>query len=87
MAGSYRHITNADGSCRGMDLLKNTGDAAETIEEMYLMIAYMASQLTPNDPRQAIHEAWLEGYLRPLSNDNADNLSLTGFDAFWDQES
>lgn len=85
MAGSYRHVTNSDGSFRGFDLVENGGDAAETIDEMWKMIDWLARQLTPNghDHREAIHEAWLEGYLRPLNNGNADNPRLASFEDFW----
>jgi hypothetical protein len=38
MAGSYRHITNGDGSFRGVELLDNLGDACEALEECYDMI-------------------------------------------------
>ena len=41
MAGSYRHITNDDGSYRGVDLLDNLGDADEALEECVAMIQAM----------------------------------------------
>jgi hypothetical protein len=84
MAGSYRHITNPDGSFRGLDLLENRSDDGQAIEEMWRMIAWLGAQLTPGDPRQAIHQAWREGYLRPLVPGNAANERLAGFAAFWE---
>ena len=83
MAGSYRHVTNSDGSFRGADLLENGGDTYEAVEEMHAMIAYLAAQVNPAEPRRAIHEAWREGYLRPLNNGNADDERFAGFDGFW----
>lgn len=41
MAGSYRHITNDDGSFRGIDLIDDLGDAYEALEECYLMIQFL----------------------------------------------
>ena len=58
MAGSYRHITNSDGSFRGVELLDHLGDALEALEECYEMINY----LTGGD-RIKIYEAWRNGYL------------------------
>lgn len=85
MAGSYRHVTNRrTGEFTGLDLIDNLGDAYEAIEEMHLMIAWLAAQTTPDDPRRAIHEAWREGYLRPRAPGNAADERLTGFDAFWE---
>lgn len=84
MAGSYRHIARADGSFRGIDLIDNLGDAHEAIEEMHDMIAWLAARISPDNPRQAIHEAWREGHLRARYPFNADNESIAGFDAFWE---
>lgn len=91
MAGSYRHVTNGDGSFRGMDLIDNLGDALEAIEEMHDMIAWLADQVAGRDrsldtPRSAIHAAWREGYLRKRHPDNANNESLAGFDGFWSDD-
>jgi hypothetical protein len=83
VAGSYRHVTNEDGTFRGADLLENGGDTYEAVEEMHAMIAWLAGQIDPANPRAAIHRAWREGYLRPLNNGNADIESIAGFDAFW----
>lgn len=41
MAGSYSHITNEDGSFRGIDLIDNMGDAYEALEECYGMIQWL----------------------------------------------
>ena len=84
MAGSYRHVTNSDGSFRGADLLENGGDTYEAVEEMHAMIAYLAAQVNPAEPLRAIHEAWREGYLRHNGTTNADDESLAGFDRFWE---
>lgn len=81
MAGSYQHVTNDDGSFRGLDLIDNLGDAYEAIEEMHDMIAFMARAISPDDPRLAIHEAWRYGVDRPP--ENTANESLCGFDAYW----
>jgi hypothetical protein len=86
MAGSYRHITNADGTFRGFDLLDNRRDDGQAIEEMWEMIRWFGSLVTPEDPRIAIHKAWLEGYLRPLVPENAINESLASFEAFWSDD-
>lgn len=84
MAGSYRHVTEADGSFRGFDLIENGGDAAEAIDEMWQMIAYMGAQLTPDDPRRAIHEAHRFGVERPPGNTANDDLM--SFDRYWSDE-
>jgi hypothetical protein len=42
MAGSYRHVTNDDGSFRGGDLLDGGGDVYEAVEEMYHMIQILS---------------------------------------------
>lgn len=91
MAGSYRHVTNSDGTFRGFDLVENGGDAAETIDEMWKMIDWLARRLNERagsnpDHRVQIYEAWLEGYLRPLGNGNADNPRLASFERFWSDD-
>ena len=50
MAGSYRHITEDDGSLSGPEdhRLDNLGDAYEAIEEMYGMIWWLAD----GDPKR-----------------------------------
>ena len=84
MAGSYRHVTNADGSWRGFDLIDNGGDAAEAIDEMWQMIAYMGAKLTPDDPRRAIHEAHRYGVQRPP--ENTANDDLMSFERYWSDD-
>ena len=88
MAGSYRHVTNPDGSYRGTDLIENLGDASEAIDEMWQMITYLATKVWAIDDqetvREAIHEAWRFGVPRPPEN-TADE-SLCGFDAFWETD-
>jgi len=42
MAGSYGHVTNADGTYRGVALLENMGDMHEAVEEMWFMIHNLA---------------------------------------------
>lgn len=86
MAGSYRHVTDADGSFRGIDLIDNLGDAYEALEEMHAMIGWLALRRYPADPRRAIHAAWREGYLRPRFPANAADESLAGFDRFWETD-
>jgi hypothetical protein len=76
MAGSYRHVTNDDGTFRGTDLIENGGDFYETVEEMWLMINW----LTGGD-KAKIHEAWLDGYFKP--NCPPSNLPLATFERFW----
>lgn len=77
MAGSYRHITNTDGTFRGTDLLENLGDASEAVEEMYAMIVWLT-----NGDKLKIHEAYVEGYFKkhcPL-----ENLPLVSYERFWE---
>ncbi len=38
MAGSYRHITDKDNNFRGVELIKNLGDAYEALEECWHFI-------------------------------------------------
>jgi hypothetical protein len=87
MAGSYRHVTNADGTFRGIDLIDNLGDAHEALEEMHQMIAYLATELAEcdgqNDARHMVHEAWRYGVDRP--RENTANEKLCSFDAFWEK--
>lgn len=73
MAGSYKHIVNADGSFRGTELLDNLGDAYEALEECFEMIQW----LSHGDPRM-IHKAWLEGYFK--KNCPIDNLPMASFE-------
>ena len=85
MAGSYRHVTNSDGSFRGLDLIENLGDAYEAIEEMHDMIRWFAERADFfDDPRAAIHAAWRYGHGRPP--ENTANESICGFEAFWRDE-
>lgn len=80
MAGSYQHVTNADGSFdEDISLINSLWDAQEAIEEMWLMIDH----LTGSD-RTKIYEAWLEGYFKrrcPIGN-----LPLATFEKFWKTE-
>ena len=67
MAGSFRHITNPDGSFCGIDHIENLGDAYEALEECFYMIEF----LTTGD-KQKIFEAWRDGYFKkfcPPQND------------------
>jgi hypothetical protein len=48
MAGSYGHITNDKGQFIGVELLGNSGDTYEAVEEMYGMIWYLAN----GDPKK-----------------------------------
>ena len=76
MAGSFRHITNSDGSFSGMDLIENMRDASECIEECYDMIAY----LTGGDKKK-MWEAWKKGYaMKKLPQ---SNRSLFGYRGYW----
>lgn len=91
MAGSYRHVTNSDGSFRGTDLIENGGDAHEAIEEMHDMIAWLADRVAGLDrsldtPRSAIHVAWREGHLRKRHPANANDERLAGFDSWWSDD-
>jgi hypothetical protein len=45
MAGSYKHVVNADGTFHGVSLLDHLGDAYEALEEMYGMVWYLADSL------------------------------------------
>lgn len=76
MAGSYRHVTNADGTFRGLGLIETGGDALEAIEEMWLMIDH----LTGGD-KQKIFEAWRDGYFKRRCPES--NLPLATFERFW----
>lgn len=60
MAGSYQHVTNPDGTYRGMGCIDNLGDASEAIEEMWQMI----HALTNGSP-WSIYLAWLEATKPP----------------------
>ncbi len=42
MAGSYRHITNDDGTFAGTALLDHMGDAYEALEECHHMITVLS---------------------------------------------
>ena len=67
MAGSYLHITNSDGSFRGIELISDLMDAYEALEECHMMIDH----LTGGD-REKIFEAWRDGYFKkrcPAKND------------------
>lgn len=57
MAGSYRHVTDAEGKFSGMDCIDNLGDAHEALEECVDMIMWLATQLTAGDPRWMIWAA------------------------------
>lgn len=78
MAGSYRHITNADGAFQGTDLIDNVGDAYEALLECYEMIQYLSG----GDKRK-IHEAYVEGYFK--KHCPIENLSLATFERFWEE--
>lgn len=51
MAGSYDHVVTDDGNLGSnqfvIDMLENGGDVYETIEQMYGMIWYLATVLSP----------------------------------------
>ena len=79
MAGSYRHLTNADGTFRGFDLVENRKDCAEAIEEMWLMIDW----LTGGD-KQKIFEAWREGYFKKECP--PENLPMATYERFWSRD-
>jgi len=87
MGGSYRHVTNSDGSFRGFDLLDGRRDDGMAIKEMWQMIDHLAKRISDStgaDPRRVIHEAWRWGVERPPENTN--NESICGFDAFWSDD-
>lgn len=42
MAGSFKHLTNEDGTYRGPDLLENMSDMGQAVEQMFFMIGYLA---------------------------------------------
>lgn len=78
MAGSYRHITNTDGTFRGVELLGNMGDAHEALEECHAMIQYLAE-----GSQSKIFEAWRDGYFRqhcPPGNEPGTE------EAFWSDD-
>lgn len=67
MAGSYRHITDANNAFIGVDSIGDLHDAYEALEECHLMIEH----LTGGD-KVKIFEAWREGYFKkccPPQND------------------
>jgi hypothetical protein len=76
MAGSYRHITNSDGSFRGTDLIENLGDLCEALEECHDMIQYLSG-----GDRQRIFESWLNGHLARVCPSNTPKQT---FDGFWE---
>ena len=78
MAGSYRHITDADGAFIGVALIDNLGDAHEALEECHDMI----QQLTGGDKKK-IYEAWLEGHFKKRCP--PENLPLATFEGFWEE--
>lgn len=87
MAGSYRHVTDADGSFRGIDLIDNLGDAYEALEEMHDMIAWFAETCDPENPKRAIWLAAREGHMRlRIPRENYLNERISGYDAFWERD-
>lgn len=76
MAGSYRHVTSADGEFIGTRLLDGGRDAYETLEEMWMMIDW----LTGGD-KQKIFEAWREGYFKKECP--PENFPMATFERFW----
>lgn len=42
MAGSYKHLTNEDGTYRGPSLLENMHDMGEAVEHMWFMIGLLS---------------------------------------------
>ncbi|WP_155635569.1 hypothetical protein [Burkholderia territorii] len=76
MAGSYRHVTNADGTFRGFGLVENRKDCIEAIEEMWLMIDWLTG-----GNKQKIFEAWRNGYFARKCP--AENARLATFERFW----
>ena len=77
MAGSYRHITNDDGSFRDIELIDNLGDASEALLECWEMIQYLSG----GDKRK-IFEAYREGYFK--KHCPIENLPSVTFEDFWD---
>ena len=70
MAGSYKHVTNDDGSFMGVELLDDVGDAHEALDQMHFMIGWLAKVVssawksrfpTPKGAIAVAEEAW---YLR-----------------------
>lgn len=78
MAGSYRHITNPDGTFRGTELLDNLGDAHEALEECYEMIQYLTK-----GNRRHVFEAWLHGYA--IRHCPPENRPMFTFSRFWNE--
>ena len=75
MGGSYRHITNADNTFRGTELIDNLGDAYGALEECYDMIQHLA-----NGDKLLIFEAWRDGHLQKVCPSNVPGAT---FEDFW----
>jgi hypothetical protein len=81
MAGSYMHITNADGSFAGIDLIDNLGDAHEALEECHDMIAWLTG-----GNRHRIHAAHLHGHLMKRHEHVRANPNdpIYSFEKYWE---
>jgi hypothetical protein len=78
MAGSYRHITNSDGSFRGVEQLDNMNDAYEALKECYDMIRWLSG----GGDRDRIAAAWFHGHFRRVN----PRANVRFERKFWDDE-
>lgn len=77
MAGSYRHIVNANNEFIGLRLLENGRDVYDALEECYDMIQWLSG-----GDKQRIFEAWRDGHLyRRASLENAERFGK--YEIFW----
>lgn len=63
MAGSYRHITDANNKFIGIKLIENLGDSYEALEECWHIINILS-----NGDKQKISDAHLE-YIKKIGGD------------------
>ena len=73
MAGSYNHATNEDGSLRSPETMSNatetSGDAFETIEELYGMIWWLATSNSETfEEATGLVEVARQSYMEGLAN-------------------
>jgi hypothetical protein len=78
MAGSYRHITNSDGSFCGIETIENLGDAFEALEECYDMIQHLSG-----GNKSKIYRAWLHGHLARVCPQNVPEQTE---EYFWSED-
>ena len=82
MAGSYRHIVDADNNFRGINLIDNLGDAHEALEECYDMIQWLAQ-----GDKHRICEAWKFGHIEVRNPGRvSEEPHLFTDESFWERD-